>query len=171
MSSRSSLGIAVFLLIAATPPAAAADKDAAAFDAPNIVTIRGYHDDVMEPFLSRDGAILFFNNLNEPSVNTDIHYAVRIDPLTFEYKGRVGHVNTSALEGVPTMDRSGTFYFISPRDYDKTRATIFTGQFRSGEVYGHPPGSRGLKPKPPALVQHGCRDKRGRRDPLCDRQP
>ena len=116
MSSRSSLGIAVFLLIAATPPAAAADNDAAAFDAPNIVTIRGYHDDVMEPFLSRDGAILFFNNLNEPSVNTDIHYAVRIDPLTFEYKGRVGHVNTSALEGVPTMDRSGTFYFISPRD-------------------------------------------------------
>jgi hypothetical protein len=90
----------------------------------------------MEPFLSRDCRILFFNNLNEPSANTDIHYAARIDPLTFEYKGRVGNVNTSALEGVPTMDQNGTFYFISPRDYDKTRATIFTGQFQSGRVTG-----------------------------------
>jgi hypothetical protein len=107
--------------------AAAADKDAAAFDAPQIATIRGYLDDAMEPFLSRDGAILFCNNLNEPSVNTDIHYAVRIDPLTFKYKGRVGNVNTSALEGVPTMDKDGNFYFISPRDYDKSARRFSRG--------------------------------------------
>jgi hypothetical protein len=79
MSSSFSLRIAALLLIGATA-AAAADRDAGSFKAPQIVTIRGYQDDAMEPFLSRDGKILFFNNLNEPSVNTDIHYAVRIDP-------------------------------------------------------------------------------------------
>jgi hypothetical protein len=142
MSPRSNLGPVAVLLIGIAAMATAEDKDTASFDTPQIVTIRGYQDDAMEPFLSRDGRILFFNNLNEPSVNTDIHYAVRIDPLTFEYTGRVGNVNTSALEGVPTMDQNGTFYFISPRDYDKTRATIFTGQFRSGQVAGirHVPG-------------------------------
>ena len=99
-----------------------------------MVDIRGYQDDAMEPFLSRDGTILFFNNLNEAPVNTDIHYAVKIDALTFEYKGRVGGVNTAALEGVPTMDRDANLYFISPRDYDTTRSTIFTGRFHDGKV-------------------------------------
>jgi hypothetical protein len=120
MSPGFTLGAAVSLLIGVAATATATDKDAVNFDTPQVVTITGYQDDAMEPFLSRDGAILFFNNLNEPSVNTDIDYAVRIDPLTFEYRGRVGNVNTSALEGVPTMDQNATFYFISPRDYDKS---------------------------------------------------
>jgi hypothetical protein len=122
--------------------AIAADDSNAIFDTPRIVTIQGYRDDAMEPFLSRDGVLLFFNNLNSPSVNTDIHYAVRLDPLTFEYKGRVAGVNTLALEGVPSVAKNGDFYFISPRDYDKTRSTIFTGQFREGQVtdIGHVKG-------------------------------
>jgi len=126
------LTIIVFLLIGAAVQAE--NRNAADFDTPQMVSIQDYLDDAMEPFLSRDGTVLFFNNLNEPSVNTDIHYAIKIDPLTFAYKGRVGSVNTVKLEGVPTMDSKANFYFISIRDFDKTRSTIFTGRFRQGEV-------------------------------------
>ena len=132
----------IFIFLFMVVPVQAGDDRAAAFDTPQMVTIRGYQDDAMEPFLSRDGTLLFFNNLNEPSVNTDIHYAIKIDPITFEYKGRVGGVNTERLEGVATMDRQANIYFISPRDYDKTGSTIFTGQFKNGQVTNvrHVPG-------------------------------
>jgi hypothetical protein len=43
----------------------------------------------MEPFITRDGRYLFFNNSNDPSVNTNLRYAERIDDLTFKYKGEV----------------------------------------------------------------------------------
>ena len=134
--------VAVMLVRFGAIQAAAADDSAAAFNTPRVVTVQGYRDDAMEPFLSRDGRLLFFNNLNSPSVNTDIHYAVRLDPLTFEYKGRVAGVNTLALEGVPSVAQNGDFYFISPRDYDKTRSTILAGRFRDGQVtdIGHVKG-------------------------------
>jgi hypothetical protein len=125
--------IAVLLCVAL--PARAQDPGPAAFDKPQPVVIEGYGGHAMEPFLSRDGTMLFFNNLNEPSVNTDIHYAVRTGTLAFRYKGLVGGVNTEKnLEGVPSLDRSGTFYFISPRAYGMHSTTIFTGKFREGSV-------------------------------------
>lgn len=106
------------------------------FSQPQRVTIRGYDSDAMEPFLSRDGKYLFFNNLNEAPVNTDLFYAERIDDLTFQFKGPVGGVNTPALEGVASMDRDGNFYFISPRSYDRTASTIYRGRFANGAVTG-----------------------------------
>lgn len=132
VAKRCFFGLFIFLITLA--PVKAGADNAASFEAPEVVSIRGYKDDAMEPFLSRDGRVLFFNNLNEPSVNTDIHYATKIDPITFEYQGRVGGVNTASLEGVATMDRSANIYFISPRDYDKTHSTIFTGHFDNGQV-------------------------------------
>src|ERR1700689_2216705 len=89
------------------------------------VSIRGYDGDAMEPFLSRDGKILFFNNLNDPKVNTDLYWAERVDDLTFQFKGEVGGVNTPALEGVASLDRDGMFYFVSPRSYDRTASTLY----------------------------------------------
>ena len=41
-----------------------------AFGNPQRVTIQGYNDHAMEPFITRDGRYLFFNNLNDPAVNT-----------------------------------------------------------------------------------------------------
>ncbi len=104
------------------------------FDKPERVTLRGYDGDAMEPFLTRDGRYLFFNNLNQPSVNTNLHYAERKDDLTFEYQGELDGVNTPALEGVPTMDRDSVFYFVSPRSYDTTFSTIYRGKFAAGKV-------------------------------------
>jgi Tol biopolymer transport system component len=96
-----------------------------AFHAPEDVAIVGYDGDVMEPFLTRDGRNLLFNNRNEPPENTDLHWAKRVDDLTFQYLGEIPGVNTNALEGVPSMDRDGNLYFVSTRSYDKTWSTIY----------------------------------------------
>ncbi len=107
---------------------------AADFRNPERVTILGYSDHAMEPFVTRDGRYLLFNNLNSPAVNTNLHYAERIDDLTFEYRGELGGVNTAALEGVPSLDLGGTLYFVSPRSYAQTLSTIHRGAFAAGQV-------------------------------------
>jgi Tol biopolymer transport system component len=106
------------------------------FANPRRVALRGYDDHAMEPALSRDGRYLFFNNSNDPSVNTNLHWAERLDDLTFEYRGEIDGVNTAALEGVPSMDLRNVFYFVSTRSYDQTASTLFRGSFSNGAVSG-----------------------------------
>jgi hypothetical protein len=105
-----------------------------AFRNPRRVTIQGYQGDAMEPFLTRDGRYLLFNNSNDPAVDTNLQYAERIDDLRFVYKGEIDGVNTPALEGVPTIDRNGTLYFVSTRSYAVTLSTLFRGRFDRGRV-------------------------------------
>lgn len=95
------------------------------------VSVRGYDGDLMEPFLSRDGKWLFFNNNNNPGDKTDLHYA-EAGEGGFVFKGLVGGANSDKLDGVPSMDRDGRFYFISPRDFGKTKATLYQGDFSDG---------------------------------------
>ena len=102
--------------------------------APKRVMITGYSGDAMEPFISRDGGYLLFNNRNEPPTNTDIFYAARKNAFTWVCRGRVAGINTPELEGCATMDRTGRMFFVSPRDYPKTLCTIYTGQFKDGAV-------------------------------------
>ena len=101
-----------------------------AFSSPQRVTINGYSQDAEEPFISRDGNYLFFDNSNNPKVNpnTDIFWATRIDELTFQYQGPIAGVDTTtSLEGVPSMDLNNVFYFVSPRNYPQTLSTIYSG--------------------------------------------
>jgi len=89
----------------------------------------------MEPFLSRDGKYLFFNNLNDPSItNTNVYYAGKINDSSFEYKGEVYGVNSNALDAVATMDDLHNFYFVSTRSYEQTLSTIYRGVFSNGSV-------------------------------------
>jgi hypothetical protein len=104
------------------------------FEGVQKVTVIGYSDHLMEPFVSRDGNLLMFNNSNDASVNTNLHWATRVNDSTFEYKGEINGVNTTSLEGVPTMDMNGNLYFVSTRDYDQTLATLYQGNFSSGYV-------------------------------------
>jgi len=115
-------------------PADTPELEPGDFANPQRVTIPGYSDHAMEPFISRDGKYLFFNNSNDPAVDTNLHWAERIDDLTFQYKGEIGGVNTTALEGVASMDRNGVFYFVSARSYDQTASTIYRGSFANGNV-------------------------------------
>jgi hypothetical protein len=127
------------------------EREYTAFGNPERITIRGYSDHAMEPFLTRDGRYLFFNNSNDPSVNTNLHYAERINDLTFEYKGEVAGVNTQSLEGTPTMDKVGAFYFVSTRSYKETLSTIYEGRFSGGAVTGVKIVG-GLSKKAPGIV-------------------
>lgn len=104
------------------------------FGQPQLVTINRYSADIMEPFLASNGETLFFNNSNHPSVNTNLHFAKRINDITFEYQGELKGVNTESLDGVATMDNSNTFYLVSTRNYNQTLATIYTGQFENDSV-------------------------------------
>lgn len=127
----------VAALLLACPAAPSPDAQTERlFDHPQRVTLIGYDGDAMEPFMTRDGRYLLFNNLNDPSVNTNLHFAERIDDLTFQYKGEIKGVNTPALEGVATMDRHNILYFVSTRSYDQTSSTIYRGTFSNGEVSG-----------------------------------
>src|SRR5271165_3074338 len=77
------LGASAVLLCAS--PVRAADT----FGPPQDVTLEGYTGDAMEPFLTRDGKYLLFNNSNQPPTNTNLQWAERIDDLRFVYRGEI----------------------------------------------------------------------------------
>jgi len=103
-----------------------------AFGNPQRVTIRSYDGDAMEPFITKDGRFLLFNNRNDPRINTNLHFAARVEDLTFDYRGEITGVNTAALEGVPSVDRSGNLFFISTRSYKETLSTLYRGRWNDG---------------------------------------
>jgi len=119
------------------------------FTDPRQVTILGYNGNAMEPYISRDGSVLFFNNLNQPKLpdgrvnDTNIYYAKRIDALTFRFAGPVigactdSLANTNELEAVPSMDKYHVFYFINTINYLNQNSpdylrSIFQADFADG---------------------------------------
>ena len=102
------------------------------FGASAPVTIRGYGGDAMEPFVTRDGRYLLFNNSNARPDETDLHWAERVDDLTFDYRGRLDAANSPSLDGVPTMDRDGNLYFVTLRSYTQDLITIYRTTLESG---------------------------------------
>jgi hypothetical protein len=105
-----------------------------AFGTPERVAIRGYDGDAMEPFVTKDGRYLLFNNRNDPRIDTNLHFARRVDALTFQYGGEVKGTSTPALEGVPSVDRQGNLFFVSTRSYKETLSTLYRGIFNDGTV-------------------------------------
>lgn len=107
----------------------------AAFVNDRIVTIIGYKGNAMEPFISRDGRYMFFNSLHNTKTEKDIFYAERIDDLTFRFKGAVKNINTHAVDGVPSMDVNGNFFFVSTHAYGPHNLnTVYHGRFEDGAV-------------------------------------
>ncbi len=104
------------------------------FTAAGCVEIVGYDGDAMEPFIVPKTGDLLFNNRNSPPELTDLHWARRIDDAHFEYVGRVEGANSTALDGVPSVDESGNIYFVSTRSYDETLSSIYTGHWANGVV-------------------------------------
>ena len=111
-----------------------AEAAPAIWSPPEPVRIKGYSGDAMEPFLSRDGNVLFFNTRNDPATDTDIHFALRRDDLTFVHQGILTGTKSPSLDGVPTMARDGAFCFVSPRDYFQTLNSVFCGRFTGSAV-------------------------------------
>jgi hypothetical protein len=103
------------------------------FTNPQPVTIQGYSQDAMEPFISPDGNDLFFNNSNS-AAQTNLYYATRIDDLTFQFQGEIAGANAPGLNAVASMDVNNIFYFVSPRSYAQTFSTIYSGTFSNGSL-------------------------------------
>jgi hypothetical protein len=116
------------------PPAApAAVAPYTAFGPPQLVTIRHYGGDAMEPFITRDGRYLLFNNRNGPRTDTSLHVALRMDDLTFDYRGRLDGADSPVLGGVPSTDREGRLFFISTRGAGNTpMPTLWRGRLSPG---------------------------------------
>jgi hypothetical protein len=109
--------------------------DHSLFHGAKAVRVLGYDGHIMEPSLSRDGRTMFFNNLNDmKKENTDIHRAERVDGLTFRYLGKVGHINSEHLEGVPTTTTDGRIFFVSTRNYRATNRTLHQSTIRGGSA-------------------------------------
>ncbi len=104
------------------------------FGQPHPVNVIGYSGNSMEPFLSRDGTILFFNNLNSAPENTNLHWATRTNDSTFQYQGEISGINTPSLDAVASLDQTGNLYFVSDRQYASTLSTIYVGIFSNGTV-------------------------------------
>jgi hypothetical protein len=103
------------------------------FGPPYQVTMNNYKGThLMEPFLTRDGKYLFFNNLNSPPEDTNLHWATWKDEKTFDYKGEISGIATTDIEGTPSMDNSNNLYFVSTRSYSTTLSTIYVATFNNG---------------------------------------
>jgi len=129
--------LALFLSSCATddenPPA-----NDIAYDNPLEVTINGYSDHAMEPFLSPDGQTLFYNSQNT-GINTKLYYASRINDTEFEFKGEVDGANenqSNQLNAVPDLDETNQFYWTSVRDYPNKLDNLHVGTYSNGAVTG-----------------------------------
>jgi hypothetical protein len=103
------------------------------------VVIKGFKGNAQEPFISRDSKYLFFNdfNPNDAANHKKMHWATRIDDVTFEYKGKLEGVNGSGgVDGAPSMDENNNFYWISTRSYFEDFITVYKGKFTGNEVVG-----------------------------------
>jgi hypothetical protein len=109
-----------------------------AYENPIEVTINGYTDHAMEPFLSPDGQTLFYNSQNT-GINTKLYYATRISDTEFEFKGEVNGANetqSDQLNAVPDMDETNQFYWTSVRDYPNKLDNLHFGTYANGAVTG-----------------------------------
>ena len=106
------------------------------YDQPTEVTINGYSDHAMEPFLSPDGQTLFYNSQNT-GINTKLFYANRISDTEFEFEGEVEGANeaqSNQLNAVPDLDENDNFYWTSVRDYPNRLDNLHVGNYSNGTV-------------------------------------
>jgi hypothetical protein len=129
---RLALAFAVALSVASCGTGTATMQPSTQAKAASEVAIAGYDGIAMEPFVSRDGRFLLFNNSNDPGTDTDLHFARRIDDVHWTYAGPVAGANTALLEGTPAMDRAGRLFFVSLRSYAQSACTIHSAQFDEG---------------------------------------
>jgi hypothetical protein len=140
------------LLVAATGQDRARHLVSDLYVNPEPITISGYTGSAMEPFISPDGRYLFFNNSNDPGVNTNLQFAERTGNLTFRYLGELPGANSDVLDAVPSIDTAGHFYFTTVRDYGRTLNSLYTGEFDGEGVANVRPVPGDISPNVPGTI-------------------
>lgn len=95
-----------------------------------LITLRGYTGNAMEIGISPDGEYLLFNDKMAP--NKDMHWATRIDDLTYQYKGKVRNTVTPVVDGTPSFDSKGNIYFTTLKTYSSDFKSIYMAKFKNG---------------------------------------
>lgn len=95
-----------------------------------LIDIQGYSADAMEIGISPDGEYLLFND--RVKGNKDMHWATRIDDLSYKYQGRVENTVTKTVDGTPSFDGYGNIYFTTLKTYRKNFKSIYVARFRDG---------------------------------------
>lgn len=119
--------------VRAAGPGSAAPGDPTGFRRPRPVVVQGLPDgpdgtpiSTEEPFVSRDGQFLFFNTAQHEN-NKDLHYAAW-SGSEWAYRGEIGPGinNARNVQGNPSMDREGSFFFVD----SGVKAMLRVGRFR-----------------------------------------
>ncbi len=72
--------------------------------------------------------LFFWNDKPSSDDQMNIHYAVKDGGGVYQYVGTLtGTVDGSSLDGVPAIDSTGNFYFVSLRSYGTNSRTIYGG--------------------------------------------
>jgi hypothetical protein len=102
----SALSLAAFMAIGcsggvenAPQPPATPVSAGNAFSSPQKVAIEGYTGTAMEPFVSRDGKYLFFNDSNATGNDTNLFWATRTSARVFQFRGEIA----GADSGLPPI--------------------------------------------------------------------
>jgi hypothetical protein len=119
-------------------PPPSAPSTPAAFGNPEPVTINGYSGDVMEPFISRDGVYLFFNNAGG-TTDKDLFFATYVTSTTFQYQGAISAINSPTVDGAPTVDSGDRLYYVSLATYGTDLTTVHSGLWNGSTVIGSAP--------------------------------
>lgn len=122
-----------------------------AFSNPERITIRGYSGFAMEPFITHDGRYLFFNNANDPAVDTNLHYAEKLNGVTFAYK----KIDPNRIY-VVGMSNGGYFAHLVGKERSETVAAMAS---HSGALGLQTLGGIKARRKFPVLIIHGDRDR------------
>jgi hypothetical protein len=141
--------------VAAQSPPVNPQQETDLYINPQAVEISGYDAGAMEPFISPDGNLLFFNNSSvDDGANSKynfkrLYFAKRTGLLSFRFLGELPGVNAhipKGVDGVPSLDAQGRFYFTSMRQYEKDFRTIFTGDFDGRAVTNVHPVEGNISP-------------------------
>ena len=81
----------------------------------------------MEPCISLDGRLLFFNNSNESGVKTKIHFAVRTGANTFQHMGILSGTESDNKDMAPSIDEKGDLFFTSLRSFESDHHSLYVG--------------------------------------------
>lgn len=128
----------VLLACSDNDPPALTVTTPAAFSNPELVTVTGYSSDVMEPFISRDGAYLFFNNAGG-TTNKNLFFATAVTATIFQFQGAITAINSAFVDGAPTVDSADRFYYVSLATYGTDLVTIHSGMWTGSTVTGSTP--------------------------------
>ncbi len=134
----------------------AEEKTSNLYENPEPVTVDGYDDDCMEPFITADGQYLLFNNSNSPLADTHIHLCKRTSQNSFKHLGLLPGSISKSKDMAPTIDAHGNLYFTSLRSFEKDGHSIYCGEFASESLKNVALPTGDISPHKPAEINMDC---------------